>query len=112
MKILFLCTSNIQRSITAEDYFRSVFAANEYKSAGLSYKYCSYFGSTFCTDELLEWADKVFVMEEMHIQLIRERTGTKYLSKIVNLNIEDKFQYMSKELVEILQRHQDLKFLR
>lgn len=41
MKILFLCTANIQRSRTAEDHFRENYPEHSYKSAGLSEKYCS-----------------------------------------------------------------------
>jgi len=36
MKILFLCSSNIHRSITAEDYFQSISSNFEFKSAGVS----------------------------------------------------------------------------
>ncbi len=111
MNILFLCTSNLNRSRTAEDFFRSTCAAHQYKSAGLSQKYCQKHGTTLCTTELLEWADKVFAMEEMHVQRLAEHGGLSYLSKLEVLNIEDVYQYMQPELVEKLVANDKLSFL-
>lgn len=112
MNILFLCTANLNRSRTAEDFYRSTSAAHQYKSAGLSQKYCQKYGTTLCTIELLEWADKVFVMENMHIQRIAEYAGESYLNKIEVLNIDDFYQFMQPELIEILVSNEKLYFLR
>ena len=98
MKILFLCTANIQRSRTAEDHFRE--------------KYCKQHGTTVCTTALLDWADKVFAMETMHLQRIEEYAGKHYLDKVENLTIEDIYQYMQSDLVKILDTHEKLQFLK
>lgn len=111
MNILFLCTSNLNRSRTAEDFFRSTCAAHQYKSAGLSQKYCQKHGTTLCTIELLAWADKIFAMEDMHVQRIAEHGGQSYLSKLEVLNIDDIYQYMQPELVEKLVANDKLSFL-
>jgi predicted protein tyrosine phosphatase len=112
MKILFLCTANIQRSRTAEDHFHENYPEHSYKSAGLSEKYCKQHGTTVCTTELLDWADKVFAMETMHLQRIDEYAGKRYLDKVENLVIEDIYQYMHPALVQLLDEHEKLQFLK
>jgi predicted protein tyrosine phosphatase len=102
-KILFICTANIQRSLTAEHYFKSLYPQITFKSAGVSAKECKRNGSTLCTVELLEWADQVFVFEQMHTDRIVEHTGQKFVDKIYNLDIEDRYQYMDEGLVIELQ---------
>tara|TARA_R110000772_G_scaffold190703_2_gene301507 strand:+ start:18911 stop:19255 length:345 start_codon:yes stop_codon:yes gene_type:complete len=112
MKILFLCTANIQRSRTAEDHFRENYPEHSYKSAGLSEKYCKQHRTTVCTTELLDWADKVFAMETMHLQRIEDYAGKHYLDKVENLTIEDVYQYMQPDLVKTLDTHEKLQFLK
>ena len=102
MNILFLCTANIQRSKTAEELFQVLDKQNAYRSAGLSAKYVAKAGSTLCSEELLEWADKIYVFEQGHIDRISQHSGNAHLSKIVNLNIPDEFQYFQRELVLLL----------
>jgi predicted protein tyrosine phosphatase len=102
MNILFLCTANIQRSKTAEEIFSCIDKTNEYRSAGLSYKYTQKMGSTLCTEEVLQWADEIYVFEDMHIERIRQHTGEQHLHKLINLQIEDKYQYFQRELVLLL----------
>ncbi|MEZ9140518.1 MULTISPECIES: hypothetical protein [unclassified Shewanella] len=104
MRILFLCTANLHRSRTAEDYFDSKCSYHEFKSAGLSEKYCKKHGTTLCTTKLLDWADKVFVMEGMHAERIITYAGQSYLEKLEILNIEDIYKYMQKELIEKLKK--------
>ena len=102
MNILFLCTANVQRSKTAEELFLAIDKSNNYKSAGLSEKYVSKAGTSLCSAELLDWADKIYVFEKKHIDRIRKHTGEKNLHKISNLDIEDKYQYFQRELVLLL----------
>ncbi len=107
-KILFVCTANIQRSLTAEHYFKTLYPPSPqksvtFKSAGVSTKECIRNGSTLCTVELLEWADQVFVFEQMHIDRIVEHTGQRFVHKIQNLGIEDCYQYMQEELLMVMQ---------
>jgi predicted protein tyrosine phosphatase len=111
MHILFLFTANLHRSRTAEDFFRSQCKNHIFKSAGLSEKYCKQYGSTLCSIEMLEWADKVFVMEPLHKKRIAEYTGKQYLHKVEVLNIEDIYQYMQPELLKLFQSDKKLKYL-
>jgi predicted protein tyrosine phosphatase len=83
-----------------------------YKSAGLSEKYCKKHRTTLCTTELLDWADKVFVMETMHTQRISDYAGKHFLNKVEILDINDVYQYMRPELIEILDLHERLQLLK
>ena len=102
MNILFLCTANLQRSKTAEELLRVLDTCNCYKSAGLSKKYVEKAGTNLCSEDMLDWADEIYVFEKKHIDRIRQYTGEKHLHKIYNLNIEDKYQYFQRELVLLL----------
>lgn len=112
MNVLFLCTSNVNRSKTCENYFRQVNPVHDYKSAGLSYKNCERFNSTICTHELLLWADIIYVFEQMHIDRIKaHHDNSDTLNKIINLNIDDVYTYMSGELKIKVFNHPDIKLL-
>ncbi len=101
-KVLFICTANIQRSLTAEHYFKPLYPQITFKSAGVSAKECKRNGSRLCTVELLEWADLIFVFEQMHIGRIVDYTGQRFVHKIYNLDIEDCYLYMQEELIKEL----------
>jgi Predicted protein tyrosine phosphatase len=55
MNTLFLCTANKQRSRTA--------------------KYVAKANTRLCTEEMLIWADKIYVFEDEHIERIKKYTG-------------------------------------
>mgnify|MGYP000630985801 CR=1 FL=1 len=108
MNILFLCTANIQRSKTAKELFCAANNNHIFKSAGLSKKYVSKANSTLCTEEMLKWADKIYVFEQQHIERIQQYTGDVLLPKIINLNIPDVYQYFQRELVLLILERCDL----
>jgi len=108
VNILFLCTANKQRSKTAQELFCVVDKSNQYKSAGLSAKYVKKASSTLCTLEMLDWADKIYVFEDAHIKRIKKYAGNVYLSKTLNLQIEDEYKYFQRELVLLLLEKCDL----
>lgn len=103
MKILFICSANKQRSKTADDYFSEKYPNENFQSAGTNIELCRKEGTTELTEDLLIWADKIFVMESKHFDLIKKHTNKKYANKIVTLNIPDRFKYYSKELIDILE---------
>ncbi|CCQ09830.1 phosphotyrosine protein phosphatase [Pseudoalteromonas luteoviolacea B = ATCC 29581] len=102
MNVLFLCTSNVNRSRTAQELFSAIDKASKYQSAGLSKKYVEKAGTTLCTEELLGWADKIYIFEDFHLERIIHYTGKIHLHKITNLKIEDKYKYFQRELVLLL----------
>ncbi len=100
--ILFICSANKDRSKTAEDYFSVRYPEIQFISAGTNKKTCQQLGTTYLNKEQLEWADKIFVMEQKHLKAVKETFGNQYFSKITVLNIKDRYPYGSKELIELL----------
>jgi predicted protein tyrosine phosphatase len=111
MNILFLCTANLHRSRSAEDLFRSFGSKHIFQSAGLSAKYCGKNGSRLCSVKLLDWAEKIYVMEPPHVERIIEHVGERYLAKIEVLHIDDIYQYMQPELLTKLASSPHLQFI-
>ncbi|MDT0651234.1 phosphotyrosine protein phosphatase [Autumnicola edwardsiae] len=103
MNYLFICSANKQRSKTAEDFFAQKYPEYKFLSAGTNVKICRKEGTTELTEDLLEWADKVYVMEKKHLEQIQKNTGSKYYSKINVLNIPDIYKYYDADLITILE---------
>lgn len=101
--VLFVCTGNIQRSLTAEHICMQWYPHIHFRSAGVSRRECERNRRTLCSIELLRWADQVFVFENMHRERITEHTGQQFTHKIINLDIEDRYKYKEPELVSLLQ---------
>jgi len=97
MKILFVCSRNKWRSRTAETIFKNN-GLHQVKSAGTENN-----AKIRLTQNLLNWADLIYVMERKHKKKIFDRFEMKHLEeKIEILDIEDDYKYMDEELVEIL----------
>jgi len=96
--ILFVCTANIDRSRTAEDLYRED-PRYEVRSAGTAP-----FAAQPVSRELLEWADRVFVMcerEDRHATHLKLRFPG-LARPIVDLDLEDRWQRGHPELVRRL----------
>jgi len=102
MNILFICSANIQRSKTAEDYFSVKYPDYNFDSAGTNAKICHQEGTNLVNDEMIQWADTIYVMESKHRKKILEIAVGKTFGKIVVLHIPDRFKYYQRELIEIL----------
>ncbi|MFK8165117.1 MAG: phosphotyrosine protein phosphatase [Lewinella sp.] len=102
-KILFVCSANIQRSKTAEDYFAEQYPTLEFASAGTNLRLCRKEGTTPLTEELMEWADTVLVMEERHRKAIGQNGGARFGKKIRVLGVPDRYKYFQRELIELLE---------
>jgi predicted protein tyrosine phosphatase len=98
MNILFICTANMMRSLTAEFIYQKD-KRFLVKSAGTAT-----FAQTKISRELLQWADWVIAMEDYHIREIK-RIFPDYqgLDKIIALQIPDIYSYMQAELIELIQ---------
>lgn len=66
MKILFVCTSNKDRSPALEKHFREKYPQHEYRSAGINAHFTNQHRTHFLTKEDVEWADLVVGAEEIH----------------------------------------------
>ena len=102
MNILFICSANIQRSKTAEDYFAEKYPHHNFDSAGTNAKICHQEGTNYIDNDMLQWADIIYVMESKHRKKVLEIARGKPFGKIVVLHIPDRFKYFQKELIEIL----------
>jgi predicted protein tyrosine phosphatase len=102
-RILFVCSANIQRSKTAEDYFAEQYPTVEFASAGTNLRLCRKEGTNPLTEVLMEWADTVLVMEDKHRKAIRQNGGAQFGKKIRVLGIPDRYKYYQRELIELLE---------
>jgi len=99
MKLLFVCGKNRRRSPTAEIIF-SEYDSIETRSAGVNRD-----SDTVLSEEMINWADIVFVMEDKHRTKIQRKYRELFKSKkIINLNIKDNYGFMDSELTEILEK--------
>ena len=58
------------------------------------------------TTGLLGWADIMFCMEKKHLRRIKEKYSDIVADKkIVCLNISDDYEFMDRELVEVLESY-------
>jgi predicted protein tyrosine phosphatase len=96
-KVLFVCSGNIHRSPTAANMFKDC-KGFEVKSAGTSVG-----AQNPVNAELVEWADKIFVMEEEHRKLIVQQFP-EAASKITVLDIEDNYYRDDPRLRAILKK--------
>jgi len=99
----FICSANIDRSKTAEDYFSEKHPTFHFLSAGTNKKICEQEGTNYIDLDILEISDRVFVMQSKHKKFIEEKFGSKFNSKIICLNIIDHFKYFDKQLIQILE---------
>jgi predicted protein tyrosine phosphatase len=96
-RVLFVCEGNLHRSPTAERLY-STTPGIWARSAGLSD-----LARVQVNDELLAWADVVFVMERRLRELLRRRFGAALAGKeLVCLDVPDDFQAGQPELVAVL----------
>ena len=97
MNILFLCTENLLRSPTAERVFQRV-PSLDCRSAGFSVD-----AENQVVPELLAWAQKIFVMEQSHLDELADRFEEHCdPTEVICLDIPDEFDFMDDELVRIL----------
>jgi predicted protein tyrosine phosphatase len=96
-KILFICGKNRCRSPSAEEIFAGMDGI-DVSSAGTSVD-----APCQVSADLLEWADRIFVMEESQRRYLKAHFAQSLRDKkIVCLNIPDRYGYMQPELVTVL----------
>jgi predicted protein tyrosine phosphatase len=97
-RILFICTANVDRSPTAEELYRRD-PRYEVRSAGVAP-----FATTPVSRDLLQWADRIFVMnerEDRHVTQLRLRFPD-VKREVVDLGVEDRWHRGDPELVRRL----------
>lgn len=94
LRVLFVCTQNKVRSLTAEHLYR-VRPDLEVKSCGTAN-----FAKTQFTKELLDWAEVIFVADDSQVEFMKQKFGADALGKpVVCLGLPDVFTYKSDPLV-------------
>jgi predicted protein tyrosine phosphatase len=96
-KVLFVCTANLQRSPTAENLFQAWKGTWEAKSAGITPDS----DGNPLTQELIDWADIIIVMEPIHSQYIHDNFRCRK-GKVYVLNIADRYFRDDPELISEL----------
>ena len=95
--VLFVCSQNKLRSPTAEQMF-SRREDLEVASAGTNHD-----AENPLTDELVAWADVIFVMEKKHRRILEELFGEVLTDKrIICLHVPDCYRYMEPALIDEL----------
>ena len=97
MNLLFVCSRNRRRSLTAEAVFSDL-QGHSVLSAGTSPD-----ANTPVSADLIEWADIIFAMEAVHRRTLNQRFSALLRTKrIVVLGIPDEYGYMDQRLIDIL----------
>ena len=98
MNLLFICSRNQWRSPTAENLWRKHPNYNA-RSAGTSPR-----AKRTVNAGDIQWADRIFVMEQKHKNRLRAEFTRLLDHKLIDvLNIPDEYQYMDPELVAELE---------
>jgi predicted protein tyrosine phosphatase len=112
-RVLFVCTANLQRSPTAETLFHGWKGAWEAKSAGIMPDP----GCRLLTQELVDWADVIIVMEHIHQRYMQIHFPSSR-EKIHVLKIADSYyrddpelkRRLLREVPSILEKYQPAEF--
>ena len=98
-KLLFICSRNRMRSLTAEKIFSGI-PGYDVRSAGTQPQ-----ARIVVNEGHLRWADIIFVMEKAQRTKLRRRFGRQLKSARVNcLDIPDNYGFMDAELVRLLEQ--------
>lgn len=65
-KIIFICTSNADRSVALERYFREKYPQHEYRSAGINEYHTTKKGTHLVNQDDVDWADLIVYAEDVH----------------------------------------------
>jgi len=100
-KLLFICTANINRSRTAEDLFKN---SDKYEAQSAGFMMISGTSGQIVTQELVNWADNIFVMDEVRDGHLRKlKSGFDVTGKQVEvLDIQDMYDRGNFILVDLL----------
>jgi predicted protein tyrosine phosphatase len=94
--ILVVCSKNIKRSPTAEEMYKNDQRCSM-RAVGTSPK-----AERKISFADLSWANLVLCMEQKHKRMIEQQFGRNNLPELQVLGIEDKYEFMDPELVQML----------
>lgn len=103
MNLLFVCSQNRRRSLTAETMFDGV-NGQHVRSAGTEKN-----ARIKVTAGLIGWADVIYCFEKKHLRRMQDRYAQELCGKrVITMNIPDEYEYMDEELQEILQGYMEV----
>lgn len=73
MNILFICTSNKDRSPALEKYYRDKYPENSYRSAGINKYFTSKKQTHYLTQDDVDWSDVIVFAEYIHYNVTNEK---------------------------------------
>ncbi len=92
MNILFVCTMNVARSVTAERLYRNT-AGMRVRSAGVSPR-----ARRLVSAADVEWAEKIVTFEPGHLVELKRRFGEEIAARVLDVDIDDAFAAGSPDL--------------
>lgn len=96
LNLLFVCTGNVQRSPIFERWFRGNRLQYNVRSTGTAYGY-----PYRMTDDLLNWADKIFLMDLEQEMFIKQKFP-EFLNKCEIIGCSDQYSSDSSKLKELI----------
>jgi predicted protein tyrosine phosphatase len=94
-KLLFVCSQNRIRSLSAEKYFEG-FPLYQVRSVGTQPD-----ARIVVTEGHLGWADIVFCMEKSHLNRLRRKFPEALRGKrVITLHIPDDYEFMDADLLD------------
>ena len=98
MNLLFVCSENKLRSLTAEDVFSQYEGVNAI-GCGTNAN-----AATTISGDLVEWADIIFVMEKTHKNKVSKKfKALLKVKKLICLDIPDEYEHMDPVLIRLLE---------
>lgn len=104
MNVLFICTANRDRSRTAEIHFQNKYPEYRYRSAGINKYLSERHGGIQVKRFMLDVADRIICMEQVHADYIIKHFDVNLESKIEVLNLGDTDVFMSEDLITKLEK--------
>ena len=95
-KLLFVCEGNVQRSPSFEIWFKKNRSQYDVRSTGTAYGY-----PYRLTEELLEWADEIFLMD-LEQEMFMQRKFPEFLYKTEIIGCSDQYSRESVKLYGII----------
>lgn len=97
--LLFICSQNKLRSPSAEVIFGKMEGLSV-RSAGLNHD-----SEQIISKEDVEWADTIFVMENVHRNKLRKKFKTSLKNqRVIVLEIQDEYEFMEPSLIDLLKK--------
>lgn len=107
MNILFICTSNKDRSPALEKYFTANYKKHKFQSAGINKYFCGLNETKFLTIEALEKADLVVFCEKIHLLTTRHNFKGFNYNEIGTIRKKDEMPVKIYKILNLGQFNED-----